>query len=132
MRAPLSRTPICLDTVCCRLDNRRVSLGETGAATSWRCGAASRCQQGTDPTCLPCPSCRLSLVPVTQTSACSVMLVQEWVVHYLYHLYRDTTRIFALKDRKKMIPSMLFPSELKRFLIESLLLRVIDLTMWAN
>lgn len=132
MRAPLSRTPICLDTVCCRLDNRRVSLSETGAATSWRDGSASRCQRGTDPTCLPRPSCRLSPVPVTQTSACSVMLVQEWVVHYLYHLYRDTTRFFALKERKKLIPCILFPIELNRFLIESLLLWVIDLTVWAN
>lgn len=30
MWTPLSRTPICLDTVCCRLDNRNISLGETG------------------------------------------------------------------------------------------------------
>lgn len=40
----MSRTPICLDTVCCRLDNKSISLGETGARdlSEGRWGASGR------------------------------------------------------------------------------------------
>lgn len=36
MWAPLSRTPICLDTLCCRLDNGSISLGEAGPTILWK------------------------------------------------------------------------------------------------
>lgn len=151
MRAPLSRTPICLDTLCCRLDNGNISLGETGTTIPWKTGSQQCLWPGTSQpcmgslqalgwrSCLGYSSFCLSLgacdMSTAQSCICSVMLEQERRVHHLYYLYRDTIRFLAVEEekrKKKLIPSILFPIELNRFLIESLFLWVIDLTVRAN
>lgn len=148
MWAPLSRTPICLDTLCCRLDNRNISLGETGTTSPWK----TRSQQ-----CLwPGPSepCEGSLKPWVGGCLWDILPpVSLWVlvtraVHrlcLLSHAWAGEESAPPLLfiqgyskipcsggGKKKLIPSILFPIELNRFLIESLLLWVIDLTVRAN
>lgn len=154
MWTPLSRTPICLDTVCCRLDNRNISLGETGTTILWKRGEQAvptaqriRAALWVTPRSRNVPRVGRCVRDILHTVSlfgcswhelrticiCSVMLEQGRIVHYLYYLYRDTIRFSAVEEeKKKLIPSILFPIELNRFLIESLFLWVIDLTVWAN
>lgn len=153
MWTPLSRTPICLDTVCCRLDNRNISLGETGTTNLWKCRERA-----------------VPVVPTIQTvhwvswrsrnvlsvggrvwdtlHSVSLWMLVTWAMHNLYllsHAWAGEGSVLPLlfiqgynkilcspRGKKKLIPSILFPIELNRFLIDSLFLWVIDLTVWAN
>lgn len=153
MWTPLSRTPICLDTVCCRLDNRNISLGETGTTNLWKCReravpVARRVRtvhRVTSPSRIV-PRVGGWLWGILHTA--SRWMLVTWAMHNLYllsHAWAGEDSALPLlfiqgynkilcswRGKKKLIPSILFPIELNRFLVKSLFLWVIDLTVWAN
>lgn len=142
-----------LSAVCCRLDNRNISLGETGTTIIWKFrGRVVPVFQPIRTVC--CVTLQTLNMPCVEGCVWDILhTVSLWILmtqamHSLYLLSHAWARedsalpllfiqgynkiLCSLREKKKLIPSILFPIELNRFLIESLLLWVIDLTVWAN